>query len=354
MKGKAIIPLVLGLGIGIVAVKVAVDTIRKAKAANRPSATIHAVRAREDIAAQEEISLEMVELVETADSLFAPENERIETIEEVVGRVSAKAIPQQAAVLQSMLAPPGTKPGMVGRIPPGYRAVSVKIDEVTGVAYQIRPGDWVDVIVVMDIAISGRGRKETIAEVILQNVQVAAIGRATSPQPAGSAAKGRPAKSATLLVREEDVPKLHLAGTRGRITLAMRGDDDGTLTEAASATMSDIIAMMRGARNADAKSSGDSATRPRSRVQPRWTQPEPQSPHLVLVVRGTSGRGSQEIERILFEARDSPRVLAMAAGPPSATSTAMMGTRAAPSKPPSGGTLRPSNVEGQSESKDDE
>src|SRR3990172_1430242 len=180
MSRKAIIPLVLGLGIGLLAVKFVVESIQKAQASNASGKGVTAVRAKQDIEAHEEISKEMVETVETADNLFAPQNDRIEKIERAIGRVAAKPIPRSAPVLLSMLAPVGTKPGMVGRIPAGYRAVSVKIDEVTAAGYQIQPGDWVDVIVGMDIDSGNNRKKETIAEVILQHVQVVAVGQGTS------------------------------------------------------------------------------------------------------------------------------------------------------------------------------
>lgn len=246
MKGKAIIPLVLGLGIGLVTVKFLVDTIRKAQASNQSQETITVIRASQDIDAYEAITADKVELVETVDSLLAPTNDRIGSLEEIEGRVAAKAIPQCAAVLKSMLAPEGTPAGMVGRIPPGFRAVSVKIDEVTGVAFQIKSGDWVDVIVVMDIDSSTRGRKETIAEVILQHVQVAAIGHTATGPTAESKSNMKPAKSATLLVREEDVPRLHLAGTRGKITLAMRGEDE-QITERPPSARLDEYGLLAGA-----------------------------------------------------------------------------------------------------------
>lgn len=316
MKGKAIIPLVLGLGIGIITVKLAVDTIRKAQGENKGPDIIKAVRAKTDIGPQEEITAEMVELVETADSLFAPANERIGKMKDVIGRVTAKAIPQRSAVLTSMLAPPGTRPGMVGLIKPGYRAFSVKIDEVSGVAYQIKPGDWVDVVVVMDIASQGRRRKETISEVILEHIQVAAIGRGTSPQPSRSGAKTKPAKSATLLIREEEVTKLHLAASRGKISLVMRGDDDDrAMTKGKSASLSDVIAMLH---NTDKKPGPRTPTKLRT-----WNEPEPE-PYTVLVRRGSSSskKGSQ-FERVTFETNDSYRVIAIKAGPPSKTAATL-------------------------------
>lgn len=308
MKGKAIIPLALGLCIGLIAVKFGVDAIRKAKGSVPAQETVKVVAAKVDIDAYQEITPEMVDLVETPDTALVPESERFTSIDDLKGRVTAKAIPQFAPVLATMLAPPGTPAGMVGRIPPGYRAVSVKIDEVTGVAYQIKPGDWVDVIVVMDIQSGGRGsKKQTIAEVILQNVQVAAIGQETNGQQGGGTAKVKPARSATLLVTDQEAPKLHLAATRGKITLAMRGDDD-------SAKSSSPIMMT----DAEAFESIEDEkepepTQPPSRpAQVAQLEPEPDfnQPHSVVINRGSTTSGVAPIvERITFENAQSSNVI---------------------------------------------
>ena len=339
MKRKAIIPLLLGLGVGLFTVKLAVDAIRKAQAAGQSSQTVKAVRATQDINAYEEITTTMVEVVETADSLFAPARERIETVEEVVGRVAAKAIPERAPVLRAMLAPEGTMPGMVGRIPPGYRAVSVKIDEVTGVAYQIKPGDWVDVIVVMDIDSQVRGKKETIAEVILQHVQVAAIGHETTQQPSGGSAQVKPAKSATLLVRDEDVPKLHLAATRGKITLAMRGADQETTDDPSWANMGDVIAALRGPGSPSSDSVSpwmqamgklleDQGDQSKPRSTSLSAEVEPALPYTVMVYRGSPGGDtSGAVERITFENEDSSNIIEVAQGHPSRASATLGASR---------------------------
>ena len=182
MKSKAIIPLVLGLAVGIATVKLALNTIRKAQANRATITMVNTVRAKVDIDPYKTITAEMVEVIETPENPLVPDRERVESLEDVLGRVSGKSIPQFSAVLQSMIAPEGTSPGMVGRIPNGFRAVSVRIDEVTGVAFQISPGDWVDVIVVMDVSNLRGGGRDTIAEVILQNVQVAAACRDGRPR----------------------------------------------------------------------------------------------------------------------------------------------------------------------------
>ena len=314
MKGKAVIPLFLGLAIGLLAVKLTVDAIRRARASSENKTTITVVRAKQDIEAFEEIKADMVETIETVDSPFAPAHDRLGSIEKAAGRVTSKAIPKDSPVLSSMLAPEGTPPGMVGRIPPGFRAVSVKIDEVTGVAYQLQAGDWVDVIVVMDVDVGAR-RKETIAEVILQHVQVAAIGRGASNEPTGSGARMQPAKSATLLVREPDVPKLHLAATRGKITLAMRGDDAETTDNLAFASSDDIISNLQKLLGGGVPPPEPAKTTEPARSAPRVEQLT--APHEVLIYRGSAaGRGSANVERILFANAGSHTIIEVNEGAP--------------------------------------
>ncbi len=311
MKGKAIIPLVLGLVVGLLAVKFGIDAVKSAQGSSRPSEQVSVVRAKLDIAAYQEVTPDLLEVFMTTDPQFAPASERIGKVEDVVGRVTAKAIPARAPVLTSMLAPEGTPAGMVGRIPAGFRAVSVKIDEVSGVAYQLNIGDWVDVTVVMDIMAGRRGVKETIAEVILQHVQVAAVGRGTQDDSAAKSTSGRPAKSATLLVPEEDVPKLHLAATRGKLTLSLRGEDEEINDSPPKATDADLSSRI--ART----------DKPETPRVAEMTPGEEEVPFQVTIHRGVGGK---DVERYTFENEGSTKVLAVRTGLPTRASTAMRST----------------------------
>jgi len=315
MKGKAIIPLALGLGLGLIAVKVGVDAIKRAQGASPAQETMDVVVAKVDINAHQQITPEMLDVIKTTDSKLIPAQARISVPDDIVGRVTSKFIPQQAPVLKNMLAEPGTTPGMVGRIPKGHRAVSVKIDEVTGVAYQVKPGDWVDVIVVMDIQHGNRRNRETIAETILQGVQVAAIGQTVSANDSpGSAATAKPAKSATLFVAESDAPKLHLAQTRGKITLVMRGEDDKDSASPVTVSESDVIAALRGDKE-------DEDKEPKPTPEPEPTQvaqvepepePEPDPPFSVLVVAGKSTNdGKATVQNVTFENANSGRIVSV-------------------------------------------
>jgi pilus assembly protein CpaB len=342
MKGKAVIPLVLGLCVGLLAVKFGLDAIRSAEAKGSSKKTVKAVVAVDDIEATMEINKEMVKEVETIPNSLIPDAERVSSMDEVVGRVAAKTIPQGAALLRSMLAEEGTPAGMLGLIKPGYRAFSVKIDEVTGVAYQINRGDWVDVLVVMDVR-GGGNQKETIAEVILQNVEVAAVGRSGSATGSDGKPTRRPAKSATLLVPDEEVPKLHLAATRGRISLALRGDDDSLKERGAVARMSETFESLKQQNQQDdeldrQKREAEEAKRQLEEMKARLalqgqrqTQVaqgpqfdlEPEPPHAVTFYYGGRKSGDMRVQRVTFLNEDSRTILDLSRGPVGKASSMM-------------------------------
>ena len=323
MKSKAIIPLILGLAVGIATVKLAINTIRKAQAGNKPADIVSTVRAKQDIDPYKEITAEMVEVIETPANPLVPDNDRCETLESVIGRVSAKPIPRFSPVLQSMIAPEGTEAGMVGRIPEGFRAVSVRIDEVTAAGYQISPGDWVDVIVVMDVNNAKGGGRDTIAEVILQNVQVAAIGYATSFAARPGTGKIKPAKSATLMVAEGEVPKLHLASTRGKITLSMRGHEGGINTTPPRASLNNMVKEIRDPNGAQEPKTDVSSKPLRSA-----------DPFQVVVYHGIGGgRDATSIERIMFASERSTRIMSVSPGHPSTSGSVFSNVRESRQRP---------------------
>jgi pilus assembly protein CpaB len=234
MKGRAIIPLVLGLGIGIVAVKMFFNVLTKAKGASSAD-TVQVVRAKIDIGPVIEITDAMVEKVSASKSL-APEG-NFTDCKLVVGRVSSQFIPRGMPVVNALLSPKGTLPGIGARIPEGYRAVAVKVDEVVGVAGWLKPGSRVDVVAVMN---STQGsRSETVSRVILQNIEVIAVGQeAVTEGPAAAVSK-----TVTLLVRPEEVTSLHLASTRGTVRLAMRNQNDSIANPTRGTTDNDMLGM---------------------------------------------------------------------------------------------------------------
>ena len=235
MKSKAIIPLVIGLAVGLVAIKMGLDVVKKAKGANQGGASVDIVVAARSIPLATGITDQMVATVKTPREL-APTGV-FNTVSDVVGRVNRAEIPKGAPVMGSVLAPPGTSPGMPSLIPDGFRAVSVKVDEDTQVSGFLQPSCRVDVAAVMTATVGGR--RDTISKVILQNVEVAAVGQSLASEGSGEANLTR---SVTLLVRPRDVPKLHLAASKGKIRLALRSRADESSDEFAAMTQDQLLA----------------------------------------------------------------------------------------------------------------
>ncbi len=311
MKSKAVIPLVLGLGIGLMAIKLTVDAVQNAQ--GTPTELITTVIARTDIPASFAITPEMLNTVQTPATPLLPEGAFIDA-EALVGRVTSKNITQGTAISPGNLAPPGTSPGLTERIPEGHRAVSVRIDEVSGIAGQITPGDYVDVIVVMKVR---RNRQdETISRIILQRIKVLAIGQ--NMGSAHEAGAQKMARSITLLITNNDVPKLHLAQTQGKITLAMRGADDRLIGDEGYATTAQW-----NPNAAPVESDADQPSTLNGLGDDQQTQlangkssAKAEGPRFaVTVVNGPiSSDGVASLQRITYESRTSTKVLDVSRG----------------------------------------
>ena len=114
--------------------------------------------------------------------------------------------------------------GLPPAIPPGLRAVSVRVNEVIGVAGYVLPGTRVDVVAT--VSPSGQTGDMT-SKVILTNVQVLAAG--TKIERDTDKNKPMPVSVVTLLVDPEEAERLTLASTEGKIQLALRNPLDKTM-----------------------------------------------------------------------------------------------------------------------------
>jgi pilus assembly protein CpaB len=149
---------------------------------------------------------------------------------QVVGRGLVVDMAANEPMIASKLAPEGAGGGLPVVIPEGKRAVSVKVDEVVGVAGFVLPGTRVDVLVTLDPETEAGSEAPATTRVILQNVQVIASGQKIEKDEEG---KPQTVTVITLLVTPEESEKLTLAATEGQIQLALRNamDMDSVATE---------------------------------------------------------------------------------------------------------------------------
>lgn len=145
-----------------------------------------------------------------------------DSVEKLVGRVAVVNIAPREPVTESRLAPEGTAGGLSAVIPEGYRAMTVKVDDVVGISGFIMPGTLVDVVVV--ITPTDNGSQDPISKIVLQSIKVLANGQNIDKPE--SEREPNSVKAVTLLVTPEQAEKLALAASEGKLQLVMRNSID--------------------------------------------------------------------------------------------------------------------------------
>ena len=142
---------------------------------------------------------------------------------DVVGRGLIMPVVKNEPILPAKLASKEAGSGLPPVIPPGLRAMSVRVNEVIGVAGYVLPGTRVDVVAT---ASPDDKRPNTTSKVVLTNVQVLTAG--TKLEQNGNDGKPQQVNVVTLLVTPEEAERLSLASTEGKIQLALRNPLDAS------------------------------------------------------------------------------------------------------------------------------
>jgi pilus assembly protein CpaB len=143
--------------------------------------------------------------------------------QELVGRGLIQSITENEAVLPGKLAPAGAGAGLPPVIPDGKRAVSVRVNDVIGVAGYVLPGTHVDVLSTLSPT---NQDTDMTSKVVLTNVLVLASG--TKIEQDVEQNKPISVSVVTLMVDPLESERLTLASTEGKIQLALRNPLDKT------------------------------------------------------------------------------------------------------------------------------
>jgi pilus assembly protein CpaB len=177
------------------------------------------VVAASDLPLGSELTADDVKVIEwPASSVPA---DAISDPKEAVGRGLVMAVVQYEPILPLKLASKEAGSGLPPVIPPGLRAVSVRVNEVIGVAGYVVPGTRVDVLTTIN---PGQQQTTMTSKVILTDVQVLAAG--TKLDNTADKDKPVPVSVVTLLVNPDEAERLTLAASEGKIQLALRNPLD--------------------------------------------------------------------------------------------------------------------------------
>jgi pilus assembly protein CpaB len=199
------------------------------------------------------------------------------SIDEVVDRGLISSVVENEPLSESKLAPKEAGAGLPPSIPAGMRAMSVRVNEVIGVAGFVVPGTHVDVMVVL------KGQKtDGLARVVASNVQVLTAGTRYDQENIRKDGKPIPSSVVTLMVMPNDAERIALAQAEGQLMLSLRNPLD---TEPTSSSGARTAALFSGNNPAASEVPRESRPKPRAVVEPAPAPPPPPKAYTVEAIR---------------------------------------------------------------------
>jgi pilus assembly protein CpaB len=206
------------------------------------------------------------------------------------GRVILSPVFKGEPVLEPKLAPEGTKGGLPSLIQNGKRAISVKVNEVVGVAGFALPGSFVDVMVHIS-----DNKNKPVSKIVLNRILVLAVAQEANRDET----KPKVVNAVTLEVTPEQAEKIDLARSIGALSLVLRNPIDSKEMETAGVQREDLLGKETVAPVVQAAASSASGAAPQRRVskpRPVAVAPHPMVPASsvnVEVIRGVQKANSE-------------------------------------------------------------
>ena len=206
-------------------------------------------------------------------------------VKDVIGRGVITAVFAKEPIISSRLAPRGAGGGMATMIPPGMRAVAVRVNEVVGVAGFVVPGTHVDILI-SGTAPGGNTTLGTLTQTLLQNIEVLSAG-----QDFKKDAEGKPiaVQVVNMLVTPTQAEQLSLASSATAIQLVLRNPLDHEIAKTPGTALQRLFA------NGKLQPMPSESPLPRPAAAPRRAAPVPavvlppkEIPFVMEIISGNS------------------------------------------------------------------
>lgn len=221
--------IVVSIIVGLVAVVMASQWINKQTSVSAQKVVIAAV----DVDLGSKLTPEMIRLVDWPSGSI-PDGAIVDP-QALDGRVLKTSVLRGEAILESKLAPLGTKGGLSAVVMEGKRAMTVRVNDVIGVAGFALPGNYVDILVnTTDDAKANTKEKVdlSISKIVLEHILVLAVAQEASRDDT----KPKVVNAVTLEVTPEQAEKLDLARSVGTLSLVLRNQVDPKPVETSGIT----------------------------------------------------------------------------------------------------------------------
>jgi len=210
---RALLMMALAVVFGFAAVALASRWLLR----QAPGASHKIVVAAVDINLGQRLTPEMLKLLDwPSDSL--PRGTLRDTAG-LVGRVLKNSVLRDEPLSEARLAPAGTTGGLSALIAEGKRAITVRVNDVVGVAGFALPGNFVDIIVNTQ---AGSNSESAISKIVLEKILVLAVAQEVGRDET----KPRVVNAVTLEVTPEQAENLDLARSVGTLSLVLRNQVD--------------------------------------------------------------------------------------------------------------------------------
>jgi pilus assembly protein CpaB len=207
------------------------------------------------------------------------------TLDQAVGRVIHMPVLRGEPLLQSKLAAEGEKGGLSSVLAPGQRAVTVKVNEIMGVAGFALPGNFVDVMVNMP-----DGENQPVSKIVIERIRVLAVAQDVSTNES----KPRVVNAVTLQVSPQQAEQIDLARSVGTLSLVLRSYSDIIPVQTAGSRKLDLLPQVAAAlvassaaKPAPARPRAARPAPPAAAAAPAPAPPAPE-PNRLEVIRGLS------------------------------------------------------------------
>jgi pilus assembly protein CpaB len=162
----------------------------------------------------------------------------IDDVKKLESRVVKTSVSRGEPILQSKLAPIGATGGLSAVISKGNRAMSVRVNDVVGVAGFALPGNYVDVVVnTEDENIKVANTNRSISKIVLEHILVLAVAQ----EQGRDDTKPKVVSAVTLEVTPEQAEKLDLARSVGSLSLVLRNQVDASLVATLGSTKKNLL-----------------------------------------------------------------------------------------------------------------
>ena len=211
---RALVMMALAIVLGLLAVLLASHWLLRQSPAGKGKIVVAAA----DVNLGQRLSPDMLRLAEwPAESL--PEGALQDPLK-LSGRVLKSSVLRGEPLSEAKLAPAGTLGGLSALITEGRRAITVRVNDVIGVAGFALPGNFVDILVNTDDSAKGGGGGQAISKIVLERILVLAVAQESSRDDN----KPKVVNAVTLELTPDQVEKLDLARSVGTLSLVLRPD----------------------------------------------------------------------------------------------------------------------------------